>query len=50
MDAEDDLDDLIGVIRAGDVLSGTDILDLTQPLVITAAWPQPGNRNLNEEI
>ena len=50
MDAEDDLDDLVGVVCAGDVLSGTHILDLAQPLVTTAAWPQPGDRNLNEKI
>ncbi len=49
MDAEDDLDDLIGVVCAGDVLSGTHILDLAQPLVTTAARPQPGDRNLNEK-
>ena len=45
MDAEEDLDDLVGVICAGHVLEGAHVLDLTQ--LATFAAHGPGSRDGN---
>ena len=45
MDAEEDLDNLVGVICAGHILEGAHILDLTQ--LPTFAAHGPGSRDGN---
>ena len=45
MDAEEDLDDLVGVICTGHILKGAHILDLTQ--LATFAAHGPGSRDGN---
>ena len=45
MDAEEDLDDLVGVICAGHILEGAHVLDLTQ--LPTFAAHGPGSRDGN---
>ena len=45
MDAEEDLDDLVGVICTGHVLEGAHVLDL--PQLVTFAAHGPGSRDGN---
>ena len=45
MDAEEDLDDLVGVIGTGHILEGAHVLDLTQ--LATFAAHGPGSRDGN---